>query len=124
MLPQNIFGSICASAYNCCGAPCFHFSTKCSQIITARYVPHVHRYSDQFNHRLQKKEFTVLFKMAQCIAFTGEFAGNTAFALESTHFKHENLVKHGESAKHKKCRDKCVAKKSGSIIKAFNNGAR
>ncbi len=72
----------------------------------------------------KKKEFTVLFKMAQCIAFTGEFAGNTAFALESTHFKHENLVKHGESAKHKKCRDKCVAKKSGSIIKAFNNGAR
>ncbi len=23
---QNIFGSICASAYNCCSATCFHFS--------------------------------------------------------------------------------------------------
>ncbi|XP_048852727.1 zinc finger protein 862-like isoform X1 [Brienomyrus brachyistius] len=52
-----------------------------------------------------------------------EFAGNTAFATESTHFKRESLVKHGESAKHKKCRDKCVAKtsvSSGSIVKAFN----
>ncbi len=58
-----------------------------------------------------------------CKACGTEFAGNTAFALESTHFKRESLVKHGESAKHKKCRDKCVANKSGSsgsIIKAFN----
>ncbi len=47
----------------------------------------------------------------------------TAFATESTHFKLESLVKHVESAKHKKRRDKCVAKcsgSSGSILKAFN----
>ncbi len=46
----------------------------------------------------------------------------TAFYTESTHFKLESLVKHRESAKHKKYRDKCVAKcpgSSGSIVKAF-----
>ncbi len=46
----------------------------------------------------------------------------TAFYTESTHFKRESLVKHRESAKHKKCRDKCVAKcpgSSDSIVKAF-----
>ncbi len=37
----------------------------------------------------------------------------TAFATESIHFKLDILVKHVESAKHKKCRDKCVAKCSG-----------
>ncbi len=48
----------------------------------------------------------------------------TAFATESTHFKLESLVKLVESAKHKRCRDKCVAKcsgSSGSIVKAFNH---
>ncbi len=47
----------------------------------------------------------------------------TAFATKTTHFKLESLVKHVESAKHKKRRDKCVAKcsgSSGSIVKAFN----
>ncbi len=47
----------------------------------------------------------------------------TAFATESTHFKLTSLVKHVESPKHKKRRDKCVAKfsgSSGSIVKAFN----
>ncbi len=47
----------------------------------------------------------------------------TVFATESTHFKLESLVKHVESAKHKKRRDKCVTKcsgSSGSIVKAFN----
>ncbi len=47
----------------------------------------------------------------------------TAFATESTHFKLESLVKHVESANHKKRRDKCVAKcsgSSGSIVAAFN----
>ncbi len=34
----------------------------------------------------------------------------TAFATESTHFKFKSLVKDGESAKHKKCRDKCDGK--------------
>ncbi len=46
-----------------------------------------------------------------------------AFSIESTHFELESLVKHVESAKHKKRRDKCVAKcsgSSGSIVKAFN----
>ncbi len=66
---------------------------------------------------------------ALCTAFTLKPVGRslqvtlTAFATESTHFKLESLVKHGECAKHKKCRDKCVAKcsgSSGSIVKAFN----
>ncbi len=65
---------------------------------------------------------------ALCTAFTLKPVGwslqVTAFATESTHFKLESLVKHVESAKHKKCRDKCVAKcsgSSGSIVKAFNH---
>ncbi len=48
----------------------------------------------------------------------------TAFTTESTHVKLESLVKHVESAKHKKHRDKCVAKcsgSSGSIVKAFHH---
>ncbi len=66
---------------------------------------------------------------ALCTAFTVKPVGwslqvtLTAFGTESTHFKLESLVKHGESAKHKKSRDKCVAKcsgSSGSIVKAFN----
>lgn len=57
-----------------------------------------------------------------CKACGPEVAGNTAFAAESTHFKRETMLKHGESVKHKKCRDKCVAKNSvsGSIVEAFN----
>ncbi len=48
----------------------------------------------------------------------------TAFDTESTHFKLESLVKHVKSAKHKKRRDKCVAKcsgSSGSILMAFTH---
>ncbi len=63
---------------------------------------------------------------AQRTAFTLKPVGwslqITAFATESTHFKLQSIVKHVESAKHKKRRDKCVAKSSGSsnsIIKAF-----
>lgn len=55
-----------------------------------------------------------------CKACGTEIAGNSAFATESTHFKRESLTKHGDSAKHKKSRDKCVAtKNSGSIGQAF-----
>ncbi len=49
---------------------------------------------------------------AQRTAFTLKPVGwslqITAFATESTHFKLQSIVKHVESAKHKKRRDKCV----------------
>ncbi|KAL7405852.1 hypothetical protein ABVT39_008619 [Epinephelus coioides] len=52
------------------------------------------------------KEKKVMSCMS-CSQCGPKFAGKTKFANSTTHFKHEMLVKHNNSIRHKLCRDRC-----------------
>lgn len=57
---------------------------------------------------------------SHCRACGTQVAGNTPFAQLSKHFKRESIKIHCQSAKHRKCRDKCLAQRNkGPIVSAF-----
>lgn len=65
------------------------------------------RYSDNMMHCMYCKECGP------------SIAGGSKLAIGSTHFKRESLKLHGDSTKHKNCRDKCISRTAAPIKSAF-----